>query len=972
MKSARTLASMLFLLLLKPLLLSAALPVGFAKVDITPQFSIFLNGYGARTNPATRAGQHLFARAMALGSDTDGAALYLTLDNCGVPKELTDALARKLNKRFKIPRERFVLCSTHTHTGPCLTGILPNLLSREFTAEEQKAIDTYTEQLLAWLEECAEKALAARQPAQLSWAQGSVDFARNRRTINGPVDHALPVLKATDARGQLLGFVISYACHCTTLGSDYNQFHGDWAGQAGANVERDHPGAIALVSIGCGADANPFPRGKIEDVRQHGEAVAGELKRLLGQPFTPLPSLPVCRFKRIELPFSELPTREQWAERAKEKGIVGFHARKNLARLARGEVLPTSLPYAVQTWTFGDELAMIFLSGEVVVDYSLRLKRELAPARIWVHGYANEVPCYIPSRRILTEGGYEAEMSLWYYDRPARLAPATEDLIIAAVHELIPATFNIDPKQSELPPPQSAAETLASMRLQPGLKVELVASEPLVESPVAMDFGADGRLWIAEMRDYPSGLDGKGQPGGRIKVLSRSRPNGTYDSAAVFLEGIPFPTGLMAWRKGVLVCAAPDILYAEDTDGDGKADSIKKLFSGFATHNFQARVNCLRWGLDGWVYGAAGLFGGMIKSQVTGKEVELTGRDFRMRPDTGEFEPVNGLSQQGRVRDDFGNWFGCDNSTLLWHFPLPDHYLRRNPFISAPAARVYPCKDADPNQLFPASRTLARFNSPESANRTTSACGLEIFRDQTFGPEQNAFVCEPVHNLVRRMLVVRDGVTFSARKPAGEARSEFLASTDNWFRPVEARTGPDGALWVVDMYRFVIEHPRWIPADRLSQLDVRAGASMGRIYRIYPASTPLSSIPDLTKSSDAELIKDLESANGVVRDLAHRQLLLRSNSIPISALMNVVNNGANPSSRVQALWLLQNIGAAKEAQTLKLLQDANPEVRQNAVKISETLINTHPRLSQAMVKMVRTADLSLAFQLALSLGEWRD
>ncbi|PYI87493.1 MAG: hypothetical protein DME26_05975 [Verrucomicrobia bacterium] len=162
----------------------------------------------------------------------------------------------------------------------------------------------------------------------------------------------------------------------------------------------------------------------------------------------------------------------------------------------------------------------------------------------------------------------------------------------------------------------------------------------------------------------------------------------------------------MAWRKGVLICAAPDILYAEDTDGDGKADVVKKLFTGFATHNYQARVNCLRWGLDGWVYGAAGLFGAKIRSELTGQVVELTGRDFRINPDMGNFEPVSGLSQQGRVRDDFDNWFGCDNSTLLWHFPLPDEYVRRNPAVATPNPRVLVPKDADPNQLYPVSRSV--------------------------------------------------------------------------------------------------------------------------------------------------------------------------------------------------------------------------------------------------------------------------
>src|SRR6185369_2625863 len=238
---------------------------------------------------------------------------------------------------------------------------------------------------------------------------------------------------------------------------------------------------------------------------------------------------------------------------------------------------------------------------------------------------------------------------------------------------------------------------------------------------------------------------------------------------------------------------------------------------------------------------ANGLLGGIIRGTLNGKEVNIRGQDFRMNPDTAEFEPAAGLTQQGRVRDDWGNWFGCDNSTLLRHYPIPDHYIRRNPHVSAPDPSVFVPNDPDPNQLFPISRTLARYNDPGAANRTTSACGLGIYRDELLGTNYtgNAFVCEPVHNLVHRLVIEPNGVTFTGHRAPDEQHSEFLASTDNWFRPVQARTGPDGALWVVDMYRYLIEHPRWIPADRLSQIDVRAGDDKGRIYRVYPRGKAL-------------------------------------------------------------------------------------------------------------------------------------
>src|SRR5207248_6600822 len=218
--------------------------------------------------------------------------------------------------------------------------------------------------------------------------------------------------------------------------------------------------------------------------------------------------------------------------------------------------------------------------------------------------------------------------------------------------------------------------------------------------------GPDGRLWVAEMVDYPAGRKGDYKPGGRIRILEDTDGDGRYDKATVFLDNIPFPTGLTVWRKGVLICAAPDILYAEDTDGDGKADLVRKLFSGFGTSNYQARVNSLEYGLDGWVYGSCGLFGGQITNDAGKPAVALGDRDFRIKPDEGIIEPASGRTQQGRVRDDWGNWFGCDNTNLCRHYPLPDEYIRRNPHFAPEVLSVSVPEGPDPERLFPLAANL--------------------------------------------------------------------------------------------------------------------------------------------------------------------------------------------------------------------------------------------------------------------------
>jgi hypothetical protein len=262
---------------------------------------------------------------------------------------------------------------------------------------------------------------------------------------SGPVDHSLPVLSVTGTDGGIRALVANYACHCTTIGGEFNRVCGDWAGYAQEALERAHPGAVALITIGCGADSNPSPRGGADGglglAKRHGEELAAEVERLLGQNLIPLTNKLAANLKHIELAFAPHFTQAQWEERAAKTGIVGYHARKWLDRLHRGEALPKSLSYYVTTWSFGEDLALVFLNGEVVVDFVLRLKRELDPSRLWVTAYANYVPCYIPSRRILAEGGYEAEDSLWYYDRPARLSTNTEDHILKTVHELTPKSF---------------------------------------------------------------------------------------------------------------------------------------------------------------------------------------------------------------------------------------------------------------------------------------------------------------------------------------------------------------------------------------------------------------------------------------------------------------------------------------------------------------------------------------------------
>ena len=528
------------------------------------------------------------------------------------------------------------------------------------------------------------------------------------------------------------------------------------------------------------------------------------------------------------------------------------------------------------------------------------------------------------------------------------------------------------------PGPRTPLASLRSIRTRPGLRVELMAAEPLVRDPVAFDWGADGKLWVAEMIDYPLGKTGDAREGGKVVYLEDTDSDGVYDKSTIFLEGLNFPTGVRPWGKGILVTAAPDIIYAEDTDGDGKADKTSKLYSGFGLGNQQHRVNTLAWGLDGWIHCANGDSGGKIRSLLTGKTTNINGRDFRIRPDQGLLDTCTGQTQFSTTRDDWGNWFGCQNPRPMFHFVLMDSYMRRNPHFSGPGATLTVAPNA--SRVYPRSRLMPRYNDQHGANHFTSANGLTIYRDNLLGPgfNGNAFVSEPVHNLVHRIILEPRGVTFGSSRARGEERSEFLASSDNWFRPTMIRTGPDGGLWIADMYRGVIEHPQYFYEGNFKKLNVRAGDRMGRIYRVVPAAgntRPLAPLGSPDSATPARLATATTSPNGWVRDFAH-QLLSRSRPTKAAPLLaRLALEAAGAPGRVQALCALGTLrkeaGRELMVETLTAaLSDRHPGVRRHALRLSEPLLQDTPRLQQAALRLGEDPDAHVRLQLAYSLGEW--
>ncbi|HXJ57678.1 MAG TPA: PVC-type heme-binding CxxCH protein [Verrucomicrobiae bacterium] len=534
--------------------------------------------------------------------------------------------------------------------------------------------------------------------------------------------------------------------------------------------------------------------------------------------------------------------------------------------------------------------------------------------------------------------------------------------------------------------PLSPAEALRSFELEPGLQVELVAAEPLTVAPCAVAWDGQGRLFVAENRGYPTGGP-EGAPVGRIALLTDSDHDGILDRRTEFATGLTFPNGLMPWRGGLIVTCAPDVFYFKDTDGDGRADEKEVLLTGFATNaSTQLRVNRPLLGPDGWVYLASGLSGGRITApkRPGAPALELRG-DLRFKPDTGEYEALDGKSQFGQSFDDFGRRFGVFNRVQVQHFVLPSHYVERNPHLTSPGV-LQNCPELIENPLMRGGGAAARIY-PISANLTTAdshagtfsaACAIHVYRGGALGEAfvGNAFTCDPTGNLVHRDQLIPVGATFAARRSAGTA--EVLRSRDDWFRPVFLETGPDGALYVCDMYRKTIEHPEYLPAEIRKRTDFDAGKDRGRIWRITAKKSDATPVQadtgqadatgDLTAFSSQRLLAELNATNLWRRETAFRLFVERNDPSLTEPLHAPQRNTPFPPGIALRLHLLAFLGALSEFDVRVALASSSPGVREVGLKLAEPLLAQAPSLQEAVLRSGRDANARVRFQSALALG----
>jgi putative membrane-bound dehydrogenase-like protein len=564
-------------------------------------------------------------------------------------------------------------------------------------------------------------------------------------------------------------------------------------------------------------------------------------------------------------------------------------------------------------------------------------------------------------------------------NRPRRSVPPF--LWFLAIALLLPAAAVVSQRAG---PPYSPERALETFRIADGFQVELFAAEPLISDPVAMEIDEGGRMYVVEMHGYPLDLGGSG----RVMMLDDADHDGRPDRSTVFAGGLRLPTGIMRWKAGVVVTDSPDVWYLEDTNGDGRADIKRQMLTGFALSNPQHTTNTPLYGLDNWIYLAnegpvrtiryRELFGDegsdvRFPDRPGGPRLppDADGRNVRFRPDTHELEMLSAHSQFGQTFDAWGHHFLITNNRHMYQEVVPARYLSRNPALVVPTVVEQLPDYRQPAELFPITES-PEFQLLTDVGVMTAACGLTYYLADLFPPayQHAAFVAEGAHNLVHVASVRDHGVTFRASR-MHDGR-EFLASTDSWFRPVNFYLGPDGALYLIDYYRKILEHPEWLDDATAKSPDLYAGRDRGRIYRIVPSGTSaaawLNRIP-LEKAPVEQLVRTLAHPNIWWRRHAQRLLVDRKAAAAVAPLLRLAATGDSAVGRVHALWTLEGLGRLDASAIARALTDEAAGVRENAIKLAELHLRHDPSLANSLVRMDGDPDPKVRYQLLLTLGD---
>ncbi|MCA9263624.1 MAG: HEAT repeat domain-containing protein [Planctomycetales bacterium] len=567
-----------------------------------------------------------------------------------------------------------------------------------------------------------------------------------------------------------------------------------------------------------------------------------------------------------------------------------------------------------------------------------------------------------------------------------RLAPICYALLIV-LSSWTRSSCAAEDYSAELPriPPIEVRDALGTFDVSDGFQLELVAAEPSVNDPVALSFDEHGRLFVVEMRGYS---EDDGDRLGVVRMLTDEDQDGTYEHASEFVDDLSWPTAIICYDGGVFVGVAPDILYCKDTDGDGRAEVRQRVFTGFQKHNVQGLLNSFHWGLDNRIHGAASSCGGDVRRVGTSADasVSLRGRDFSFDPRTLDLRAESGGAQHGMSFDAWGRKFVCSNSDHLQAVMMDDRYFARNPYFAAPNPRVSIAADGPQAEVFRISpvepwrivRTRLRVagtvpgpieGGGRAAGYFTGATGAVIYTGDAWPREYQqslyAVIGDVGSNIIHRKRIDAIGVGFRGERV--DAGREFVASRDIWFRPAQFANGPDGNLYVLDVYREVIEHPASLPPMIKTHLDLTSGRDRGRIYRLAPAGHRFQSRQLPGAASPTEIVAMLAHPNGWHRRTAARLIYERKDPAVVPALHSMANDQASAIGRMHALYALQGLGRLTPELLEDRLHDPAARVREHAIRLGEPWYGGgHETLVDHLVRLVDDDDARVRLQLALS------
>ena len=546
--------------------------------------------------------------------------------------------------------------------------------------------------------------------------------------------------------------------------------------------------------------------------------------------------------------------------------------------------------------------------------------------------------------------------------------------------------------KSQLPTlkPLGQEQSRQAVQTRPGFRLELVAAEPLVRDPIAMAFDENSNLFVVEFPEYNHKHAGwKITRKGTVRMLVDTDRDGVFDRSTVYVDQLDSPTAVACYNGGVLVASAPDLLFCKDTNGDGRADVTEKLFTGFeiSDRGGGARLNSIRWNIDHQFHLCTSFSGGVVRSlKAPAQEpVQVTNRGFQFDPVSHAMAATTGAGQHGMAFDGTGNMFTCRNSNPFRQVMYEARYVLRNPYVVAEAAEVDITAEGKHTKLLRRSplepwrilRTRLRVDGKYRGSAEggtaggffTSASGIVVYQGDAW-PEQyrgSLMVGEVSNNLVHRVRLEGNGIQKSARRASEEG--EFLAASDNWFRPVELINGPDGNVYIADMHREVIETTLAMPPEMVKHLTPGNGVNLGRIYRVVRTDGPKRELPRLGELPTSELVALLDHPNGWHRETAARLLHEQQDKKATAQIEKMLSDGVLAEGRLLALYILRSRGSLREVHLDKALVDKSAAVRRHAIRLAEGVVSDSPGLEAKLCAMANDPAVEVRYQLAFTLGE---